>query len=197
MIDGAPLAAAVLCGGAARRMGRAKATLMLDGATLLDRALERLRPIATHLLIASGDADLRRPGCMTVHDSRAGCGPLGGIVAALGASPAQRCAIVAVDMPHIDAALLRSLAQRCENVDAVVPVSERRPEPLHAVYARAALPVLRRMLHSSDLSMAASLSALRVRYVDARSLGAAAGFAVNLNRPDDLRALLKSRAAAG
>lgn len=197
MADAAPLAAAVLCGGAARRMGCDKTTLALDGVALLDRALERLRPLASPLFIASGAASHRRQGCVTIHDARDNRGPLGGIVAALDASTTAWCAIVAVDMPNIDTALLRSLSRRCEAVDAVVPLSARGPEPLHALYARTALPVLRRMLEGSDVSITASLSALRVRYAVARVLGAADDFALNLNGPADVRTWLESRAAAG
>lgn len=197
MADAVPLAAAVLCGGGARRMGRDKATLAFDGVMLLDRALERLRAIAHPLLIAAGEAGVQRPGCVTVRDAQPNRGPLGAIAGALGAATREWCAIVAVDMPNIDTALLRSLSRLCATVDAVVPVSERGPEPLHALYGRSALPALGRVLHGSDVSMVAALAALRVRYVDARRLGAAHDFAFNLNCPGDVRAWLESRAPGG
>jgi molybdopterin-guanine dinucleotide biosynthesis protein A len=133
---------------------------------------------------------------VTVLDAPGGRGPLGGIVAALEASPVALCAVVAVDMPDCDPALLGALAARCAGIDAAVPLSERGPEPLHAVYARTALASLRRTLQSADVSMARVLAGLRVRYVRAAALGVPEGFAVNLNRPDDVRAWTEARRAA-
>lgn len=177
-------------------MGRQKATLKLDGTPLLDRAVDRIRPIATAVMLASGATPMQRDGCVAVTDATGDRGPLGGIVAALEASPEARCAVVAVDMPDLDAELLGALAVRCHRVDAVVPLSERGFEPLHAVYSRSALRTLQDALDSGDLSAHRALMRLRVRYVNAVALGAATEFARNLNTPDDVRRWLADRRAA-
>lgn len=195
MVEAAPLSVAILCGGGSRRMGQDKNAVVVDDASLLDRAIARLWPIATTVLLASGATPVRREGCVTVPDTRPGGGPLAGIVAALAASPQRFCAVVAVDMPDADVRLLRTLAARCAGHDAAVPRSTRGVEPLHAVYARSALPALTAALESSDTSVHRALRALRVCYVSAGAAGAGDGFARNLNTPDDVTAWTAERRA--
>lgn len=197
MVEAAPLSVAILCGGAARRMGQEKSALVLDdGVSLLDRAIARMRPIATTLIIASGATEVRREGCAIAIDTRPGGGPLAGIVAALQVSPHDLCAVVAVDMPDADAGFLGTLASRCAGHDAAVPLSTRGVEPLHAVYARSALPALAAALDSPDASVHGVLRALRVRYVSAAGADVPPGFARNLNTPDDVRQWTAERRAA-
>ena len=163
---------------------------------MLDRAIARVTPIASTLILASGRNPVERRGAITVMDSGDARGPLAGIVAALQASPHQLCAAVAVDMPDIDTGLLLALAARCAGHDAAVPLSDRGVEPLHAVYARSALSRLLTAVDSPDPSMRGGLRRLRVSYVVASSLGASPGFARNLNTPGDVSAWLTGRADA-
>lgn len=167
-------------------MGTDKAALMVDGAPLLDLVLVRLRTVTDPLIVASGRVPIARSGCVAVTDSTPGSGPLAGIAAALEASPHELCAVVAVDMPECDPALLRALAERWDGEDAVVPVGVRGPEPLHAVYARRALPPLRDFLRSRRLALRDVLGAMHVQLADAGQLGASPRFAMNLNTPADL-----------
>lgn len=190
------LTVAVLCGGASRRMGADKRALALDGQTMLDRTIARITPIASIVILASGRYPVLRPGALTVTDDVDARGPLAGLVAALERSPHELCAVVAVDMPDIDTGLLVKLATRCAGHDAGVPLSERGVEPLHAVYTRTALGALRSALTSSDQSVRGALLRLRTRYVNAKRLGAAGGFARNLNTPGDVSAWLADRANA-
>jgi molybdopterin-guanine dinucleotide biosynthesis protein A len=188
------LAGAVLCGGASSRMGRDKASIVVGGQTLLDRMLALLGSVAHPLILASNDREHERPGCVRVEDALPRSGPLGGVVAALSASPHELCAVVAVDMPACDPALLQTLARACDGHDAALPRSDRGVEPLHAVYARRALPALREALGGRDLAMHSVVQRLDVRTVDT---GAATAFAFNLNRPGDLTAWMARRRAAG
>jgi molybdopterin-guanine dinucleotide biosynthesis protein A len=196
MVEALPFSAAILCGGSARRMGGVKAALIVDGQPLLDRAIERIHPMAAAVILAHGVNPAQRDGCISVADASPGRGPLGGIVAALDASPHPRCAVIAVDMPDFDAPLLQKLSARLKRVDAVVPVDDRGFQPLHAVYARSALQALRATLDSRDVSVHHALSRLRVRYVSASALGARAGFARNLNAPEDVTAWQEDRRPA-
>jgi molybdopterin-guanine dinucleotide biosynthesis protein A len=93
-------------------MGRDKAALVIDGQSLLDRAIQRLGTIADPVIIAVGSHSLVRTGCLSVADPFPERGPLAGLVAAIGASPHPRCAVVAVDMPDCDP-LLRVCSPSC------------------------------------------------------------------------------------
>ena len=176
-------------------MGSTKALLVVDGESLLQRAVTRLRTVADPIIIA-GDISIPLPDdVIVVRDARAAAGPLGGIVAALDASPHELCAVLAVDMPDADAVLLRTLATQWDGDDAVVPVSDTGLEPLHAIYARAALPALRASLAAQRLALHDALATMRVRRVEAAAVHARPGFAGNLNTPADLRAWEERRRA--
>lgn len=183
------LAGLVLCGGGSRRMGIDKALLVVDGERLVDRAARRLGAVADPVILACGARPLVVAGCTTVSDAVAEAGPLAGLVAGLTASPHTLTAAVAVDMPGFDTQLLVAMSEQWAGEDALIPVSDRGPEPLHGVYARSALPALAQALLAGRLRLRTVTRTLRVRHVVAAELvGAsrASQFAVNLNTPADL-----------
>lgn len=134
----APRRAAVLVGGASRRMGRPKETIEIDGRPLLARIAEALATAgAVTLLGGSGEASLPRlPDVPNVR------GPLAGILAALRWDPA--CWIVAsCDLPRLHAGAVEwLLAQRRPGRWAVLPRVDGVVQPLLAVYEPQALPLL-------------------------------------------------------
>lgn len=173
-------------------MGIDKATLRLDGATLVERAVARLRSVCEPIMIASGGRALRMPGCVGVDDATPDAGPIAGVLAALRASPHELVATVAVDMPWVDPAMIRLLATRCAGYDAAVPFSEHGLEPLHAVYARSAIGACEAAIAGEDRSLRGLLVRLQVAYVgeaEWRAAGIEPGFARNLNTPEDVAAV--------
>lgn len=188
LVDG-DLAAAILCGGRSRRMGRDKTWVEVAGSSLLERVVERLRSVADPVILAGGDRALDHPGCLSVLDPAPGSGPLGGLAAALRASPHELCAVVAVDMPNLSPELLRWLAEQWRGEDAVVPVDSDGSQPLHAVYSRRILATADVALRAGDLSMRSLLDRAHVRTVVVAALPGhpfPADFALNLNTPDEL-----------
>ena len=169
-------------------MGVDKARLDIGGTTLLDRVVARLRMVADPVILAGGPHRAHADGCLPVDDAVPDHGPLGGLVAALRVTPHNLSAVVAVDMPDCDAALLAELAACWSGEDAVVPRSAHGLEPLHAVYAQSALPHAVAALVSPDRSMRGLLATMSVRVVDAGMVAgpSAASFADNLNRPADV-----------
>ncbi len=190
MNDAPPLAAVVLCGGRSRRMGTDKALIPVGAEPLVHRVAGRLASAADPVLIAPGVPGRLGPmPYREVGDACDGCGPIGGIVAALEASPHELLAVVAVDMPFADAALFGLLARSWAGEHAVIPVTERGPEPLHAIYAKAALPRLRRAVDDGRFAMHDAVETLHVRRVPPDEWlagGVDARFALNLNSPEDL-----------
>ncbi|MFN2568629.1 MAG: molybdenum cofactor guanylyltransferase [Candidatus Dormibacteria bacterium] len=193
----------VLCGGESRRMGRDKALLRLgggDGRPMVMAVADRLRTVADPVLLASG-----RPGRLGASDyaevaDDGGAGPLAGVAAGLRASPHELAAVVAVDMPAISPAVLKLLSGLWTGEDAVVPLVCDLPEPLHAVYARRALPRLRAALDRGSLAMHGVLAELVVCWAgedDWRAADAEGGFAANLNSPSDLAAWRSGQRRAG
>jgi molybdopterin-guanine dinucleotide biosynthesis protein A len=175
-------------------MGRDKALIDVEGEPLVVRVASRISRIADPVMLAPGRAGrLTDLGYPEVADDPPGIGPLGGLVGGLMASPHHLLAAAAVDMPFVSPELLLQLAGLHENEDAVVPVTDSGAEPLHAVYAKTALPLLREACTEGRFVMRAALEGLRVRLVDEaewRRTDPGGRFALNMNRPEDLNGLV-------
>jgi molybdopterin-guanine dinucleotide biosynthesis protein A len=194
--SGVALAGVVLCGGLSRRMGRDKAGITIDGATLLDRAVMRLDAVCDPVLIAPGDLPITVAGRSAVIDAVPASGPMGGLVGALRVSPHRLLAVVAVDMPWIDPRLLAMLAVRIGDRGVAVCESARGIEPLHAVYSTTLLPAAEAALAGPDRSLQGLIAlarAVRVAETDWRGAGVSDGFAWNINTPEDLAEVSRSR----
>jgi molybdopterin-guanine dinucleotide biosynthesis protein A len=188
---------AILAGGRATRFdGRDKGALVVAGRTILDRQIAELSQITRDLLIVGGEvpaaplADVRY-----VADLVPGCGPLGGLHAALSEAQARVVVIVACDMPFVSAPLIRHLlaiAAGPDMPDVVVPRTERGYHPLCAVYTRACLGPVARRLANRQLRMDGLFEDVRVRAVTADALapfGDPGHLLANLNTPLEYRAI--------
>lgn len=118
-------------------MGTDKAFVPLDGRTLLARALDLTRSVTTDVRIV-GDRNKFAPFAAVVEDVFPGCGPLGGIHAALLASQKELNIILAVDLPFVSFALLQFLITRARNANSTVTLARAGGfrQPLCAVYRR-------------------------------------------------------------
>ena len=139
----------VLAGGKSSRMGRDKAFLHLGGITLLTSALERTQA-ATGSAWIVGSAEKFAPFGSVVEDQYPGCGPLGGIQAALAATRTRLNLITAVDMPFLQLDFLRYLVDqaRASQAVVVVPRAGGRLQPLCAVYRKDFAEVAERSLQA-------------------------------------------------
>jgi molybdenum cofactor guanylyltransferase len=200
----AGLAGLVLCGGTSHRMGAEKAFLSFDGEPLVLRVARRVALAASPVFLAPGvPGRLGDLGYDEVPDAAERAGPLGGLVAGLAVSPKPLMAVVAVDMPFVSAEVLTLLASDIGDLDAAIPVTERGLEPLHAVYSVRTLPALREALDGGRFGLRKIVSEhLRLRRVEQaewRTADPSGTFAINLNRPEDVRRIeaLAARRASG
>lgn len=160
-------AAVILAGGRSTRLGRDKASELLLGRTLLQRAVERVAPLVSGTVVvrAEGQALPSLDRDVTVAgDVYPGTGPLGGIYSGLIATDAGRCLVVACDMPLLSAPLIAHLLSLAAAHDVVMPVLSY-PEPLHAVYVRACVEPVRRAIEAGRLKITNFLGEVDVRYV--------------------------------
>jgi len=161
----------ILAGGASWRLGRNKALERIGGKALIERVVDSLAPLTTEVLVVVARPEqavaLRLPPSVrVVSDRYPGRGSLGGIFTGLDASAEPWSLVVACDMPFLNGELLRHLIEARSNVDAVVPLLGGQPEPLHALYSKACLASMERMVRAGDLKIAPLFEAVRVRYVD-------------------------------
>lgn len=165
------LAAAILAGGQARRLGGAnKAALEIGGRRILDRQLAVLRDVACTVFLVGGDPAEAPDGVRVVPDAIAGAGALGGIYTAIVASPCDRTIVVGCDMPFLSAALFRRLAE--EDADLVIPRSARGYEPLCAVYGRSCAAPIRARIDRGALQASVLPDGVRVKELGPEVLAA-------------------------
>ncbi len=163
--NGNPRAGYVLAGGRSLRMGRDKALLDLNGATLIERIASQVQRVAGNATIiapAGRYGDLRFP---VICDAVEPCGPLGGVFTALSITGARWNLMVACDMPSLTVELLEDLFRAAEesDVDAVVPESAGGLDPLCAVYHRSCLEKAAAAIDRKIFKMHDFVSTLRFR----------------------------------
>ncbi len=184
------LSAFVLAGGKSTRMGRDKATLPLAGRTLLETALAVARAVTKDVFIL-GSPELYGAFGKVIADVFPGCGPLGGIHAALEHSQTDLNLILAVDTPFLSARLLAYLVERAHQSQAVVTAPEINsyPQPLCAVYRRDFLPVAEQALRAGNYKIVPLFPESRTLAIAEAELARFAFTAEmfeNLNTPEDL-----------
>jgi molybdopterin-guanine dinucleotide biosynthesis protein A len=132
--------AVVVAGGRGRRLGgRDKPALELAGRSLLDIAVDAVAAARTAVVVGP-----RRPVGRPVRWAReepAGGGPLAALAAGVRALPpgSDIVAVLAADLPAVDAGTVESLVQGVDGDGTVAVDSTGRPQPLLAAYRTAAL----------------------------------------------------------
>ncbi len=173
MIPPAQLTGAVLAGGHSRRMGKDKAALVVNGQPLWLRQVGVLRAAGAATVGIVRRAD-QPPlpldeGIPLWVDAVADAGPLAGLHAALTACRTDWVAVLAVDLPRIDAGWFAGLAGLCgSGRGAAAQHADGAFEPLAAIYPRAALAEVTTRLRGPDFSLQALAAALFARQLLAR-----------------------------
>ena len=199
--SGTPVAVTgiVLAGGRSARFGGDKLARDLDGRPVLQHVLERVREVASDVVIVRApDANDETPGARVVHDPEPFGGPLVGVLAGLEVAGEPMALIVGGDMPRLEPAVLSLLVRTLtaadpQDVDAVALHGRGRVQPLPiAVRTGAATNAAQRTLGHGARSLTAWLDALRVRTLeegDWRPLDPEAATLVDIDAPEDLARL--------
>ena len=182
----------ILAGGRASRLGGAdKSALDVDGRPVIERVIAALSTVAEQLICVVNDDRLDADTRLTViRDPNPHAGVLPALRAALTATTTPLAMVVACDMPFLDAELLAYLAESARDVDAVVPVVDGRPEPMHAVYrAEPCSAAIGAALARDQRRMIAFLDDVRTLRVDEATLrrfDPSLRSFFNVNTPEDL-----------
>lgn len=189
----ATVSAAILLGGASRRMGHDKARLSIDGVAAVTRLARACEKLFDDLLLVGGDPPEGAPG-RRIPDPPGPSSPLRGLVGALEAARAARVLVVATDLLLVTPDLLLALVAWPE-ADAVVPRPAAGPQPLCALYRReTVLPVAKQRLASGDLSLRGLLDTIdEVSFLDAGDLceiDPEDSALANVNTPEDFERAL-------
>lgn len=145
----------ILAGGKSRRLGRNKLKEVIGGMTLFNRVINVLSAFKGEIIIVKAEDSsipdiLTYPQITVVQDLYPGKGMIGGIVTGLSASRNYYNLVVAGDMPFLNLNLLRYMISITESNDLVAYKNKNELEPLHAIYSRNCLPVLKEIMQNNQ-----------------------------------------------
>lgn len=183
----------LVAGGKSRRMGRDKRFVELGGQPLLHRALSVLQSLFPEVLIAVAEplSQLTGQGFRVVLDLIPNCATLGGLYTGLSSASHPRVFAVGCDMPFLNPEAIRRLAGLGAQADVVMPRLMTGLQPMHAVYSKACLPHLERMVKAhqlkvQDLAEVAGLTVKLVPEKDFLDVDPQLLSFFNINTPADL-----------
>jgi molybdopterin-guanine dinucleotide biosynthesis protein A len=180
------LAGVLLTGGASRRMGADKATLVVDGETLAARSARVLSEVCDPVIEVGSAVS----GLPAVREDPLGAGPLVGLLAGVGAlGRPSMVVLLACDLPFIDAPALRLIAE-WPGTGTVIPVVEGRFQYACARYGAASLAEAATALQSGVTSLR-GIAGADCAYLTEDEWGdvATAQTFADIDTPDDLRRL--------
>lgn len=191
----------VLCGGKSTRMGTSKAMLPFGPETMLQRVVRLLSSVVAPI-VAVAAADQALPDLpadvIVTRDEREGRGPLEGLRAGLKALPEhlEAAYVTSCDVPLLVPAFVEQMLELAHGHDVAVMEIDGFAHPLSAVYRRATLPHVERLLAENRLRPAFLFEAVRTRRVSPAEITSDPDLATlrNLNTREDYELAL---AAAG
>jgi len=190
----------IVAGGRGARLGSGpKALVVLEGRTLLERAIETLSQCCDEWIVATSvDVDLPVERARLVRDAPGSAGPLAGVAAALAARAPSDALVLGVDFPLMRPQALAALAERRGSAAAVLPAPGGSPQPLAAAYGAAACATLARAFAAGETSIRRAALALAPRLLDDLAIASLEGGAenfFNVNTPADLAEAARRLAA--
>lgn len=186
----------VLAGGYGRRLGRPKAGIVIEGTTLIERAVAMLAGRCAEVVVVSrADVPLPPLDVPVVFDEPGLDGPMNALATGLGALAGNEVVVLACDLPLAAPVLDRLLAEPAHA--ASVAFDGVRIQPLCARYPRArTLEAARRLMADGVFRMTELVAVL-----DAVTVPASGHELLNVNDTEDLdqvaRLLLEVTKASG
>jgi molybdopterin-guanine dinucleotide biosynthesis protein A len=189
--------AVILAGGESRRMKRDKLALPFGASSLLASAVCRFSACFDTVVLSVADAG-KYPeiDAVRVTDIYKGCGPLGGLHAALKSAGDEGVFLVAADLPYSDPRTALRMIELCTSGDVCILTDSRsRYEPLFGYYRKSILPHVENALQSGDYKLAALLEKVMLRVVTEKELGSLWNekLLLNINYPEDYESLLHEK----
>jgi molybdopterin-guanine dinucleotide biosynthesis protein A len=185
----------ILAGGSSSRFGKNKALASFDSVPLIQHVAQPLGKLfSERLLITNTPESYEFLGWPMVGDTYLGCGPLGGIHAALQTINTQKAFIVGCDMPLLNTVLISYLCNQSGDWDVALPWLEAGPEPLYSVYSKHCLPAIEECLQEKQFKIGLLLQKLQLHKINQNEIldliGDLSTFH-NINYSDDLLCLTK------
>lgn len=193
----ANVVSAILAGGKSTRIGRDKATLVLDSEPLIRRVYDVAQDVFDHIIVVSSDHAIF-PGMSMpiIKDVVSVRSPLAGIVSALIHTGADYVFALACDMPFLSGEAIKYMLNNIAGEDIIIPKTEKGYEPLHAIYNRSCISYMLTLIERGRYKVRDIFPYLSVKAVEGSPLFFCNGVSVftNINTKEEFeRALATSR----
>ncbi len=145
----------VLAGGKSSRMGTDKSLIVWKGKTLLEHAIDILKPLCGKVIISSNNIkDHSIAGCEVWKDNLILQAPIVGIYSCLQRSETNLNIVLSCDMPFVDTSLFDHLIGECSEFPVCVPVHDNDfIEPLCGVYKKSILACMEKFIQGDQLGL--------------------------------------------
>ncbi|MEI8115200.1 MAG: molybdenum cofactor guanylyltransferase [Bacteroidia bacterium] len=186
----------VLAGGRSSRMGSDKSLMVLNGKTLVEYAIDTLKPLCNKVVISSNNFIYDFTGCEVWPDELPDRAPMIGIYSCLKRSETNINFILSCDMPLISTAMLEHLIESSANHDITVPVhGDHFIEPLCGIYRKSSVETLKEFIEKGNFRLNECIQAGSHRLVktDSNLSFYTPGLFVNMNSPEDFRSISQTR----
>jgi molybdenum cofactor guanylyltransferase len=182
----------IQAGGMSARMGEDKALKPFLGRPLIQRVIDRIKPIADELIVTTNrPADYEFLGLRLVPDLKPGRGALGGLYTAIASATSALVAVVACDMPFASPIFFEGALKLMvkEDADVVIAKTEEGYEPLHALYRReTCLPAIETAIGADQWKVISWFLQVKVRTLTSDEVKSFDPFGLcfwNLNTPEE------------
>ncbi len=143
----------LLAGGKSRRMGQDKRNLMISGKSLFNHVLHVLESVFSEIIIVVDTISpvVAEINHRVVTDLIPEKGSAGGLYTGLTYSSHRQVFAVACDMPFLNPAVIKGICDRSDSTDVTMVKLSNGLHPMHSVYSKQCIPVLRRMIEDGQL----------------------------------------------
>lgn len=177
----------ILAGGKNSRMGMDKGLLQLDGTKLIERQIQVLSAVCSHLIIISNNEVYNDLGLPVYKDRYTDVGPLGGIFTGLFYSTTAYNFVLACDMPFVKEAVFDYLLEQADGYDIVVPSLEGRLQPLCALYRKQVCSTLEELILQGVWKMQQVIKRFHYKELAVNELDLDEKTFTNINTPAELQ----------
>ncbi len=183
----------ILSGGKNRRMGTNKAFMEFEGERLIVRTVRLFKELFEDVMIVTNSPlEYLDLGVQLVTDIYKGKGSLGGIFTGLFFAPSEHAFVAPCDMPFLNKQFIAAMIRQTTNYDIVVPELAAGLQPLHAVYSKRCLPVIRKCIMTNQLKITSFYKGFHILTLDEhaiRPFDPEGRMFLNINSPEDLEHL--------
>jgi molybdopterin-guanine dinucleotide biosynthesis protein A len=152
-------------------MGQDKAVIKLAGRPLITHVLDKVSDLGEELVIVSNSPEqFDLVGVRFVADEVPGQGALQGLETALTSAKYDPVLVLACDLPFVSRSLVEHMLKLSPEGDLIIPVLDGKYEPMHAVYSKRCLPLIRQALATGEKRVTGFFESVTIVPISERDL---------------------------